>query len=72
MKAREIMTGNPACCTVEDSVEQAATLMAQHDCGCLPVMDDRSGRVVEVVTDIAISPYAAWRAVRVRQRKSAK
>lgn len=51
MKAREIMTGNPACCTTEDSLEQAANLMAQHDCGCLPVVDGKSGRVVGVVTD---------------------
>lgn len=52
MKASDIMTGNPACCTPGDTVERAAQLMAENDCGCIPVVDDLQARhVVGVVTD---------------------
>jgi CBS domain-containing protein len=52
MKAQELMTQNPACCTPDDSIDRAAQLMADNDCGCLPVVTGRNdSRVVGVVTD---------------------
>lgn len=52
MRAQEIMTENPACCTPDDTVERAAKLMADVDCGCLPVVGDlESKEIVGVVTD---------------------
>lgn len=52
MKAQEIMTANPACCTPDDPVERAAQLMIENDCGCVPVIEDtRTRRLVGVVTD---------------------
>lgn len=52
MKAQDIMTENPACCTRDDTVEQAAKLMIEHDCGCVPVVDHlESRRILGVVTD---------------------
>lgn len=52
MKAQELMTKDPACCTAEDTVQHAAKLMAEHDCGCIPVVDDTEARhLVGVVTD---------------------
>jgi len=52
MKVREIMTENPACVTPGDSAHRAAQLMADNDCGCLPVVEALdSGRVIGVVTD---------------------
>src|SRR5206468_5971916 len=52
MEAREIMTRDPACCTANDTVQQAAKLMAEHDCGCIPVVDDaKSKKVVGTITD---------------------
>lgn len=52
MKAQEIMTANPACCTPDDTVQEAARLMQERDCGCLPVVEDQeSKRLVGVVTD---------------------
>lgn len=52
MRAQEIMTENPACCTPNDTVERAAKLMADMDCGCLPVVSDmESKKIVGVVTD---------------------
>ena len=52
MKARELMTAKPACCTPQDTVRKAAQLMREHDCGCIPVLEDEeSKRVVGVITD---------------------
>jgi CBS domain-containing protein len=52
MKAHEIMTENPACCTPEDTAQTAARLMVENDCGCLPVVSDMESReIVGVVTD---------------------
>jgi CBS domain-containing protein len=62
MKAQEIMTPNPACCTPNDSVQEAARLMEQHDCGCLPVVEDTEvNRLMGVVTDrdLALRALAA-------------
>ncbi len=52
MKAQEIMTETPACCTPDDTVQEAARKMADNDCGCLPVVRDmESKEIVGVVTD---------------------
>ncbi len=52
MQAREIMTADPACCTPQDTAREAARMMIEHDCGCLPVVDDMGTRhLVGVVTD---------------------
>ncbi|MGH9363110.1 MAG: CBS domain-containing protein [Thermoanaerobaculia bacterium] len=51
MKVREIMTENPACCTPDQTVREAARLMAQNDCGSIPVVEGSSRRLVGVITD---------------------
>ena len=52
MKANELMTKGPACVAPTDSVQRAAQLMEEHDCGCLPVVDSNGNRrVVGVITD---------------------
>jgi CBS domain-containing protein len=52
MQAREIMTQQPACCTPDETMQRAAQLMKEHDCGCLPVVEDtRTRRVIGTVTD---------------------
>jgi CBS domain-containing protein len=52
MKAQAIMTSNPVCCLPDDMVQQAASLMAECDCGVIPVVEDKqSMRLVGVVTD---------------------
>jgi CBS domain-containing protein len=51
MKARDIMTVEPVCCTPEDSVTRAAEIMAHGHWGCLPVVDARSRRIVGILTD---------------------
>ena len=52
MRAREIMTASPACCTPESTAYEAARLMAECDCGVVPVVESKeSMRLVGVVTD---------------------
>ena len=52
MKANELMTKGPACVGPTDSVQRAAQLMEEHDCGCIPVVESNgSRRVVGVITD---------------------
>jgi CBS domain-containing protein len=51
MKAQELMTKAPACCTPESSVREAAQLMMEHDCGCIAVVEKGTMRLTAVVTD---------------------
>ena len=61
MQVREIMTENPACCAPETNIEDVAKLMAEHDCGEIPVLDERS-RPIGVVTDRDIACRAVAQA----------
>ena len=51
MKAQDLMTTEPACCTPESTAREAARLMREHDCGCIPVVEGDSKQLVGVVTD---------------------
>jgi CBS domain-containing protein len=52
MKARDVMTANPACCVPTDTIQQAAKLMVEADCGCIPVVEDlRTKKIIGTVTD---------------------
>lgn len=52
MQVQEIMTADPAVCTAEDSIADAARLMSRHDCGEIPVVDNRESRKpTGVITD---------------------
>lgn len=50
MQVRDIMTRDPACCTPETSLQEIARMMADNDCGEIPVLDE-SNWPVGVVTD---------------------
>lgn len=50
MRVSEIMTTEPTCCTPATTAQEAARLMTEQDCGCLPVVDT-DDRLVGVVTD---------------------
>jgi CBS domain-containing protein len=56
MDVRSVMTPNPACCGPETTLQQAAQLMQQNDCGQIPVVGD--GRLVGVITDRDIAVRA--------------
>ena len=49
MKIRDIMTKDPACCTPDSTVQHAAQMMADCDCGEIPVAE--KGHLVGVITD---------------------
>ena len=60
MKARELMTSDPACCTPDQTIREAAELMRECDCGCIPVIENSANRkLVGVVTDRDIAVRAA-------------
>jgi CBS domain-containing protein len=50
MKVKDIMTRSPACCGPESSLQAAAKLMVDHDCGEIPVVD-AAGKPIGVITD---------------------
>lgn len=50
MDIRSVMTPNPACCTQGTTLQEAARLMMEHDCGQIPVLDG-ARQPVGVITD---------------------
>lgn len=50
MDVSELMSREVALCNATDSVQQAAQLMIENDCGLLPVIND-SGAMVGVISD---------------------
>ena len=60
MQVAEIMTSDVASCRATDTLAEAVRLMAELDCGCIPVTADPSSRrVVGIVTDrdICLASY---------------
>jgi CBS domain-containing protein len=52
MTAKELMTSNPACCTMETSLQEVARMMVRCDCGEIPVVERQElKKPVGVVTD---------------------
>jgi CBS domain-containing protein len=62
MNISEIMTRAVRTCRLDDSVNVAAQLMWDNDCGAIPVVDD-AGKVVAVITDrdICMAAYTQGR-----------
>jgi CBS domain-containing protein len=57
MRAENLMTREVACIGLNQSLNDAAKLMWEHDCGCVPVVGD-SGEVIAMITDRDISMAA--------------
>lgn len=49
MKAGDIMSPSPCCCSPNDSLQDVARAMRDNDCGSVPVVND--GCLVGIVTD---------------------
>lgn len=49
MFVKDVMTNEPVSCRPDDSVERVAKLMAQHDCGVIPVCSGR--KLIGLITD---------------------
>ncbi len=64
MKVREAMTPNPVCCTPETSLREVAEIFVEHDCGAVPVVDNKkSMRTLGIVTDRDIACRAIARGI---------
>ena len=51
-KAKDMMTQDPDCCTPQDTIQQAAQIMAQDSCGALPVVDRKESKhLIGMITD---------------------
>jgi CBS domain-containing protein len=50
MKVRQLMRSTVRTCRPSDSLRTAARIMWDHDCGCVPVIDE-DGRIVGMITD---------------------
>ena len=50
MKVADLMTRDVRACTIHDSLNAAARIMWEHDCGCAPVVDAH-GKLAGIVTD---------------------
>lgn len=50
MRVQDVMTANPSCCTQQASLQEAARMMAESDCGEIPVIDEQR-RPTGVITD---------------------
>lgn len=56
MKVKELMTSDPAVCTLNSSLHDVAKLMAEFDCGCIPVVEsDEEKAPIGTITDRDIS-----------------
>lgn len=52
MRIKEIMTVNPACCEPETNLQEVAKLMAEKNCGAIPIVENRENKKpVGVITD---------------------
>ena len=45
MQVRDVMTEDPACCAPETPIREAAKLMAECDCGEIPVLEHFPSRM---------------------------
>jgi len=59
MLINEIMSAHVITCSPYDTLDKAAALMWEHDCGCVPVVDH--GKVVAMLTDrdICMAAYTS-------------
>ena len=51
MQVREVMTKSPVCCPPDAPLREVARLMAEFDCGEIPVVDGGGKRPIGVITD---------------------
>ena len=50
MKVADLMTRDVRACSIHESLNAAARIMWEHDCGCVPVVDGH-GKLAGIVTD---------------------
>jgi CBS domain-containing protein len=64
MLVKQIMSQPVAACQINDTLNQAAQLMWEQDCGVVPIVDE-SGRAVAMLTDrdICMAAYTQGRPI---------
>jgi CBS domain-containing protein len=60
MKVKELSELDPATCRPQESLERAAQIMWDRDCGCVPVVDDEH-RPIGMITDRDVTMAAYTR-----------
>lgn len=63
MRVSDIMTTDVVCCRLDETLDRAAQLMWDHDCGAVPVVDNLD-EVIGIVTDRDACMAAYTRGVR--------
>ncbi len=51
MNVEQLMTKNVRTCKPEDTLNDAAKILWESDCGCIPVVSSEGGKFVGVITD---------------------
>src|SRR5438445_13015850 len=52
MQVKEVMTADPACCISETALQEVAQMMVDHDCGEIPVVENKETKLpIGVITD---------------------
>src|SRR5437588_9775101 len=52
MRAKDVMTADPACCISETTLQEVAQMMIDHDCGEIPVVENKENKLpIGVITD---------------------
>jgi CBS domain-containing protein len=68
MKVEDVMSKDVRACGPNDALSEAARIMWERDCGCVPVLDaDGSGRVIAMITDRDICMAAYTQGARLSQ-----
>lgn len=64
MRVQELMTAQPFTCQSNQSLYVVARMMWEHDCGAIPIVDDK-GHLVGMVTDrdICMAAFTQGRAL---------
>jgi len=58
MKVKDVMTKAVHSCAAQEPLAKAAAIMWQHDCGCVPIVDEAQ-KVIGMITDRDIC-MATW------------
>ena len=52
MQVKDVMTADPACCVSETALQEVAQMMVDHDCGEIPVVENKETKLpIGVITD---------------------
>ena len=58
MKARDVMTPDPACCSPDANIVDVTQMFVEHDTGAIPVVDPATRRPIGIVTDRDVATRA--------------